>query len=44
MKMVAVQNGIFSLATLSANLEAPDIEEIEVIGSTIEELAAEADG
>lgn len=44
MKMVAVQNGIFSSATLSANLEAPDIEEIEVIGSTIEELATEADG
>lgn len=44
MKMVVVQNGIFFSATLSANSEALDIEEIEVIGSTIEELAAEADG
>lgn len=40
------QDGGFFLATLnaSANSEASDMEEMEVIGSTIEEISAEAEG
>ena len=40
------QDGVFFLATLnaSANSEASNMEEIEVIGSTIEEISAEAEG
>lgn len=44
MKLVIAHNGMFFSATLNANSEASDMEEMEVIGSTTEELTMEASG